>query len=73
MQRTCKICDFVGPYTPEAPTAVLRGFHGFVCWACILAEQRAWRGTALGREEAREASAMSRARKRERRAASRDA
>ena len=72
MQRTCKTCGVVGDHVPTAPTAVLRGFHGFVCWSCLLAEQRAWRGTDLGREEAREASAAYRARKRDRLAASRD-
>lgn len=66
MERTCKICDFVGPYLAEAETAKARGFHGYVCWGCVIAEQRAWRQTALGREESREITVAYRQRKAQR-------
>lgn len=63
MERTCKICYETKPYNKEARTARLRGFHGYVCWKCIIDEQRAWRGTELGREESKDATAAYRARK----------
>ena len=64
MERTCKICGFVGEYTPDAETAVGRGFHGLVCWTCVVKEQRAWRNTEVGREESRRTTADYRLRKR---------
>lgn len=63
MLRTCKVCDFVGVYAPHAATAKERGFHGLLCWKCVIAEQRAWRQTELGRQESREITAAYRQRK----------
>jgi len=61
--RNCKICGFEGPYDRDGVTARLRGFHGYVCWDCVLEEQRTWRGTDLGREQSREITAAYRLRK----------
>ena len=69
MERTCKICGFVGEYTPDATTAVGRAFHGHVCWTCVVKEQRAWRNTEVGREESRRTTADYRLRKRSKREA----
>lgn len=65
MQRTCKVCSFVGEHAPAAKSGRGRGFHGFVCWDCVVAEQRAWRSTELGRAEARAATIAYRQRKRD--------
>lgn len=62
--RTCKVCGFTAEYLAGEHTARLKGFHGYVCWKCIVEEQRAWRGTDLGREESRETSKAYRQRKR---------
>lgn len=64
MERTCKVCGFVGMHNPAAKSGRARAFHGLVCWECVVAEQRAWRGTELGREEARAATIAYRQRKR---------
>lgn len=64
MERTCKICGFVGEYTPGAATAVARAFHGHVCLGCVVKEQRAWRNTETGIEESRRTTADYRLRKR---------
>lgn len=67
MLRTCKLCGVVGAYNPDEKSTRLRGFHGHICWACYLEDQRAWRGTELGRQEANDASAAYRKRKRDER------
>lgn len=59
MDRTCKECGFVGLYDGLAASLKVKGFHGYVCYACYLKEQREWRQTALGREAANEASRIS--------------
>ena len=64
MERTCKVCGFVGMHNPAAKSGRARAFHGLVCWECVVAEQRAWRGTELGRAEARAATIAYRQRKR---------
>lgn len=63
MQRTCKVCKVIGEYKPTEKSAKARGFHGYVCWACHMEEQRAWRLTPVGRQEANEASAAYRRRR----------
>jgi hypothetical protein len=56
MLRICKICGLESEYVKDGLGTKAQGFHGRVCYGCYLEEQRAWRGTALGREEARRAS-----------------
>ena len=64
MRRTCKICGSEGDYERNALGTKAKGFHGLVCYDCYLVDQRAWRGTDLGRKQANEASlASSRKRK----------
>ena len=72
MLRTCKVCGTTHEYDEKEAGTKARGFHGKVCYACYLEEQRAWRGTALGREEANEASRASMQRKRIRNMALKD-
>lgn len=64
MERTCKLCGTVGVYDASAVGMKQKGFNGYVCYACYLEDQRAWRGTELGRLEANSASVNTRARKR---------
>lgn len=64
MERTCKLCRVVGEYAPLARGMKGKGFNGYTCYACYLEDQRAWRGTELGRLEANSASVNARARKR---------
>ena len=70
--KTCKVCKQEKEFSPEARGHKAQGFFGHVCWSCFLEEQRAWRGTALGREEANEASRASMQRKRIRNMALKD-
>lgn len=56
MLRTCKVCGVGKEFDAAGVGDKERGFHGKVCWECVLEEQRAWRGTVLGRSEANEAS-----------------
>jgi hypothetical protein len=56
----CKSCG-ADKELLEGRTAKERGFHGKVCWVCVLEEQRAWRKTASGREYSRLAAARTRA------------
>jgi hypothetical protein len=72
MQRTCKLCGFVGEYHADGVGTRARGFHGHVCYACYLEDQRSWRKTELGRQEANDASAAYRSRKRDARNNPRD-
>lgn len=72
MLRTCKECGHTGLYLAKAQSLKLKGFHGHVCYACYLEEQRVWRGTAAGREYANEASRKTVLRKRTQRNAPRD-
>lgn len=72
MFRRCKECGHAGLYNPSATGTKARGFHGHVCYACYLEEQRSWRGTELGRQQANEASRASALRKRTKPTAPRD-
>lgn len=72
MLRTCKTCGFVGEYDIRALGTKAKGFHGKVCFTCYLEDQRAWRGTVLGRQQANEASVASNSRKRSKPTAPRD-
>ena len=72
MLRTCKVCGVAGDYKPWALGTKAKGFHGWVCYTCYILDQRAWRGTALGRDEANEASRAYRMRKRNADSAPRD-
>ena len=63
MNRTCKQCGVAGEYVAEASGMKQKGFNGYTCYACYLEDQRAWRGTELGRLEANTASVNARARK----------
>jgi len=63
MFRICKICGTAKLFSGASLGTRARGFHGLVCYGCYLEDQRAWRGTALGREEANEASRAHRRRK----------
>ena len=58
--RTCKICGVVGDYDRGALGTKAKGFHGLVCFKCYMEDQRAWRGTELGRAMANAASRESR-------------
>jgi hypothetical protein len=66
MLRTCKVCGITAEYDAAGQGTRAKGFHGHVCYACYLEDQRTWRLSDLGRQEANEASAAYRARKRER-------
>lgn len=72
MERTCKLCGTTGEYDLAGKGTRQRGFHGHVCYPCYLEDQRAWRGTELGRQEANDASAAYRKRKRAERDSPRD-
>lgn len=63
MHKACKVCGELGSTK----------WVGRVCWACFLEDQRAWRGTTLGRAEANEAAKAYRARKRVKAGALKDA
>ena len=54
--RICKVCGVRKEFNGLGVGDKARGFHGKVCYGCVLEEQRAWRGTQLGRDEANEAS-----------------
>ena len=60
MFRTCKVCGLIKWYEKEGRGAKGKGFNGLVCYACFLEDQRVWRTTELGREQAREDSRKSR-------------
>lgn len=70
--KTCKVCKQNKEFNPEGTGHRARGFYGHVCWDCYLEEQRAWRGTALGREQANQASKATFQRKRMQNVAPRD-
>lgn len=61
--RRCKVCSDVGEYFADRVGAKAKGFHGLVCWSCHMADQRSWRGTELGRQEANDASTAYRQRR----------
>lgn len=70
--KTCKVCGVVREYDGQALGTKARGWHGLICYTCYILDQRAWRGTALGRDEANEASRAYRMRKRNADSAPRD-
>ena len=55
----CKSCG-ADKELKEGHTAKERGFHGKVCWNCVVEDQRTWRQTASGKEYARLAAAKNR-------------
>lgn len=56
----CKTCG-LDKALFEGLTAKARGFHGHVCWNCVLEDQRAWRKTPAGKEYARLAAQRTKA------------
>jgi len=64
MLKLCRCCGALREFDEGGMGTKARGFHGKICYGCYLSEQRAWRGTALGREQANEASRATAARRR---------
>lgn len=62
MLRLCKVCGAEKPYDVLGSGMKGRGFNGMVCYSCWLIEQREWRATPWGREQANEAARASRGR-----------
>jgi len=62
--RKCKVCGLEKEYNKLGTSPKTRNFTGYTCYACLLADQKAWRGTEIGRMEANEASKACKQRKR---------